>query len=137
MGFLDNVASTVISKMAGAERGPLVKAALDLFKRHGGINGILNKFRAHGLDAEVDSWIGIEPNLPITPKQVQAVLGKCILDEMIVELQASGMQVSNKDLSKKLSEHLPRIVDQLSPQGELPSSNAELLLKAAAIYKNS
>ena len=136
MGFLDSMASAMITRVAGAERGPVVKAALDLFNRHGGANGIMDKFRAKGFGKQVDSWIGDGPNLPISPKQVEAVLGECILDEIAVQLKASNLDYTHKDLSKKLAEHLPRIIDQLSPQGELPTSNAELLLKAAAIYKN-
>lgn len=131
MGLFDSVANAMITKVAGAERGPMVKAALDLFNRHGGVNGILDKFRAHGFGDKVDSWIGAGANLPLTAKQMQQVLGECVLDEM-----SARFDVTSADLSKKLAEHLPKMVDQLSPDGILPSSNTELLMRAAAIFKN-
>ncbi|HSH71720.1 MAG TPA: YidB family protein [Methylophilaceae bacterium] len=131
MGLFDTMASAMITSVAGAERGPMVKVALDLFNRHGGVNGILDKFRRQGLGDQVDSWISTGANLSLTAKQVQTVLGECVLDEM-----SARFDVSSADLSKKLAEHLPKIVDQLSPEGVLPTSNSELLMKAVSIFKN-
>ncbi|MFA6178907.1 MAG: YidB family protein [Methylophilaceae bacterium] len=130
MGLFDSVANAMITRVAGAERGPMVKAALELFNHHGGVNGILDKFRAHGFSEQVDSWISTNPNLPLSAKQIQTVLGKCVLDEM-----SAKFDVTSADLSKKLAANLPDIVDQLSPEGKLPGSHSELLMKALAIFK--
>ena len=131
MGLFDTMASAMIAQVAGPERGPMVKAALDLFNRHGGVNGIMDKFRAKGFGDQVDSWIATGANLPLNAKQIQTVLGECVLDEM-----SARFDVTSADLSKKLAEHLPKIVDQLSPDGVLPTSNSELLMKAVAILKS-
>lgn len=61
----------------------------------------------------ISSWIGTGKNLPISVEQIQQALGK----EKIQQLsETAGM--SPEDVKAKLAEHLPNIIDKLTPDGK-------------------
>src|SRR5690606_11472088 len=108
MGLFDNIAGKVIGRLAADDNdNVLLQAAVRLFNEHGGLDGILNRFRAGGLGAEVDSWIGTGPNLPITPSQIVQVLGQSELDDIAARVNRPSSEVGSK-----LAEHLPRVIDR-------------------------
>ena len=112
MGLFDNIAGKVIGKLgADDSQGAMLQAALKLFNEHGGLNGILDKFRANGFAAEADSWVGTGPNLPLTPAQVVQV-------------------------GSKLAEYLPRVIDKLTPDGTVPRNQAAVMLQAMSLFRS-
>jgi uncharacterized protein YidB (DUF937 family) len=62
------------------------------------------------------SWVARGPNRPMTPQRLEAALGEDAMREL---MQATGME--REELLATLSEHLPRVIDHLTPQGRLPS----------------
>ena len=66
----------------------------------------------------VASWISNNTNLPISAEQIQSVLGQGPLQDL-----ASKMGLSTDAVAGTLSEQLPGLVDQLTPNGELPSGD--------------
>ncbi|OAM52109.1 hypothetical protein A7981_01065 [Methylovorus sp. MM2] len=130
MGLFDRIAGSVASKFAGAN-GPMIQLAIDLFNEHGGLVGVLDKFKAQGFADEVASWLGDGENLPIKPAQVQKVLGRETLQDI-----ASKFEMSAKEVSEKLAEYLPKVVDRLSPDGKVPVSQSALLLQAMSLFKS-
>jgi uncharacterized protein YidB (DUF937 family) len=87
----------------------------------GGLGGLLSQFENAGLSHVAQSWIGTGPNQQISPQQLQQVFGEDRINGMA---QQSGMQPH--DLLTQLSQHLPSIIDQLTPGGQLPSSRPGL-----------
>lgn len=82
----------------------------------GGLNDLLRQFQQGGLNDVVNSWVGTGPNKQILPGDLSKVLG----EEQIKMLTAqTGM--SREDLLAALSEHLPQVVDHLTPHGRLPT----------------
>ena len=70
--------------------------------------------RGHGEIAR--SWVDRGPNRPIAPDKVAAALG----DDAIRDLtERTGMD--REELLEALSEHLPRVIDHLTPDGRLPT----------------
>jgi len=68
-----------------------------------------------GLGQVVQSWIGTGSNQPISPDQL-----KRALDSDWIQQLASHVGVSPEVISSHLSEILPKIVDRLTPDGQLP-----------------
>jgi uncharacterized protein YidB (DUF937 family) len=110
MGLLDGFVGGVIG--AG-----LVSVVNDILEKHGGLQGVVNQFETNGLGPTVKSWISTGPNQSISPDDLQRVLGPDLLQQLSTR---SGMPV--QDLTEKLSQVLPQIIDGLTPTGSLPKS---------------
>lgn len=97
----------------------LISAALEALQdpQHGGLNGVLDKLNQAGFGEQVKSWIGTGANLPISPDALQQALGSGKLEEMA---RQAGLPVDQ--LKAELAQHLPQIVDKLSPNGQLPDN---------------
>jgi len=81
----------------------------------GGLAALVQQFQAAGLGEQVNSWIGTGQNLPVSPEQLQGALGG---DQM--SMMAERMGLSTGDLGAQLSQMLPQVVDQLTPDGQVP-----------------
>jgi uncharacterized protein YidB (DUF937 family) len=82
----------------------------------GGLNDLLKQFQQGGQSDVVQSWIGTGPNKSISSD----VLSKVLSPDQIRTLTAqSGM--SRDDLIATLSQQLPELVNQLTPDGRIPT----------------
>jgi len=82
----------------------------------GGLNDLLKQFQQGGQSDVVQSWIGTGPNKSISPN----ILSKVLSEDQIRTLSAhSGM--SRDDLIATLSQQLPELVNQLTPDGRVPT----------------
>jgi uncharacterized protein YidB (DUF937 family) len=116
MGLLDNLSGAVkglAGQLETAALPALLSAALaktDLKD----MQGLLDKLQQSGLGPQVSSWLGDGKNLPITADQLKAALG----NEQIQQIAADFGLPMDKILAT-VAEHLPAIVDKLSPNGKL------------------
>lgn len=133
MGLFDNIAGKVIGNLGNGDKSQsvMLQAAIKLFNKFGGLNGILDRFRAAGFAAEADSWVGKGPNLPISPAQVEQALGQPTLGDIAAKL---GMPVG--DVSNNLAQYLPKAIDRLTPDGEVPKNQSALLMQAMSMFKS-
>lgn len=92
--------------------------------RHGGPTGFIQAFRDQSLDGLVDSWLGPGPNLPITPAQLEAVLGAETLNGFGQRLGLPAATVSSASAAM-----LPDAIDELSEHGDLPIAASPLSQK--------
>ncbi|MDP4732560.1 MAG: YidB family protein [Limnohabitans sp.] len=127
MGLFDSIAEQMaqkaVSALSGnlsAEGNPIMAMVTGLLSNPdvGGINGLVSAFQKNGLGDVVASWISNNTNLPISVEQIQSVLGQGPLQEV-----ANKMGLTSADVATALSEHLPGLVDQLTPDGQLPSGD--------------
>ena len=82
----------------------------------GGLNDLLKQFQQGGQGDVVQSWIGTGPNKSISSD----VLSKVLSPDQIRTLTAqSGM--SRDDLIATLSQQLPELINQLTPDGRIPT----------------
>ena len=81
----------------------------------GGLGGLVSQFQNAGLGNIVQSWIGNGPNHPVTPDQLQNVLGH---DQ--VQSMANQAGMDQGDFLSQLSQHLPNAVNGMTPDGQLP-----------------
>ena len=82
---------------------------------HGGLPGFLDKFRDHGFDDAVRTWIGKGANLTLSPEDVKRVLGGRAIDML-----AHKAGVPPKTAAHELAALIPQLVDKLTPSGHLP-----------------
>jgi uncharacterized protein YidB (DUF937 family) len=82
----------------------------------GGLGNLVKELQARGHGNVAQSWIGTGKNREIAPSDLEHALGSDTLDTLA---QQTGM--SRAELLAGLSEHLPDLVDQLTPDGRLPT----------------
>ena len=82
---------------------------------HGGLPGFLDRFRDHGFDDAVRTWIGNGANLTLGPEDVKRVLGSRSIDML-----AHKAGVPPKAAATELASLIPQLVDKLTPGGLLP-----------------
>jgi uncharacterized protein YidB (DUF937 family) len=81
----------------------------------GGLNDLVKQLQQSGLHEEANSWIGSGPNKTIAANDLATALGP---DQINSLMEHSGL--SRDELLEGLSQHLPRVVDQLTPEGKVP-----------------
>src|SRR5262245_4246519 len=82
----------------------------------GGLANIIKELQESGHGHVAQSWVGDGPNHEIAPNDLANALGS---DTIHTLSKQTGMSVD--DLLAGLSQHLPDLVDQLTPKGHLPS----------------
>lgn len=85
----------------------------------GGLAGIVNAFQKKGLGDMVSSWISTGPNPPVTAGQLTDVLGSDVLGQF-----AAKAGVSHGEAGGLLASLLPTVIDQLTPQGNVPEADS-------------
>ncbi len=88
-----------------------VKNAID---EHG-LDAVLEKFKASGLDDKVQSWISKGENAALSPDEVKGALGS-ELDSF-----AAKAGVAKDQAADGIAKALPELVDKLTPDGVVPS----------------
>jgi uncharacterized protein YidB (DUF937 family) len=88
-----------------------VKSAID---EHG-LDAVLEKFKASGLDDKVQSWISRGKNAALSPDEVKGALGS-ELDSV-----AAKAGVAKDQAADGIAKALPELVDKLTPDGVVPS----------------
>jgi uncharacterized protein YidB (DUF937 family) len=82
----------------------------------GGLGALIKEFQQGGLGQAAQSWVGTGPNQKIASTDLERVLGTDTLDAL-----SKQTGVGRDDLLAGLSQHLPDLIDQLTPNGRLPS----------------
>jgi uncharacterized protein YidB (DUF937 family) len=83
-----------------------------------GLGDLVKQLQQSGHGEAAQSWVGTGPNKTIAP----ADLGKALGDDTVNSL-AEQAGISKVDLLEGLSQQLPQLVDQLTPQGKLPDEH--------------
>jgi len=115
MGLLDSILSAVSGKgdtSGGAN--PLMGILSGLLTQSGGLQGLASKFSQSGQGDAFSSWVGMGENQSISSNQIQQALGS---DQ--VRAIATRMGVDPNLASNFLAEYLPKIVDKLTPAGQI------------------
>lgn len=82
----------------------------------GGLNDLLKQFQQSGQSDVANSWVGAGPNKAISPADLAKALGS---DQISTLMAHTGM--SRDELISGLSQVLPEVVNQLTPQGRVPT----------------
>jgi uncharacterized protein YidB (DUF937 family) len=130
MSLLDQV----VGALAGGESGgssALLQTVLQLVNnpQTGGLEGLIRSFQQGGLGDIVNSWVANGRNLPVSGEQIEGVLGGSVLQDLAAQLGVSPQQASGT-----LADVLPQLIDQMTPNGELPQGG-DLLSQGLDLLK--
>ena len=92
----------------------LLQLVLSMLQQQGGLGGVLGKFREAGMGAQADSWVGTGQNMNISPNQLEQVFGSGALSDI-----ASKLGMSQDQAGSAMSQVLPELINQLTPQGQV------------------
>ncbi|MBI5320028.1 YidB family protein [Bradyrhizobium sp.] len=81
----------------------------------GGLGDLVKQLQQGGQGEVANSWVGKGQNKPIAPGDLASALGADQIDAI-----ASQSGMSRDELLQGLSQYLPDVVDQLTPDGRLP-----------------
>jgi len=82
----------------------------------GGLGNLVKQMQDNGYGKQAQSWVGRGENEAIAPDDLANALGRDTIDTLT---QQTGME--RDQLLSGLSQHLPNFVDQLTPEGRLPT----------------
>jgi uncharacterized protein YidB (DUF937 family) len=110
------LANKLIKQAGGSEA--VVKGVTHLVDSQGGMSGLVSKFKEAGMEDKVKSWLGNGSNEPVSGPEVRQALGDQEVDRI-----AQDAGLSRDEASDKIAKVLPQTVDELSPEGRLPSQD--------------
>ena len=130
MGLFDQVVGALAGGQSGGNAA-LLETVMQLVNnpQTGGLAGLVQSFQQGGLGEVVNSWVSTGQNLPISAEQIQSVLGGTALQDIAAKLGVGQQQVSGN-----LAEMLPQIIDQLTPNGQLPQGG-DLMAQGLELLK--
>lgn len=84
----------------------------------GGLNDLVNKFQQNGLGDIAKSWISTGQNRSVSAADLEKALGP---EQIAALTEHTGL--SHNELLEGLSQNLPQVVDQLTPNGKIPAAH--------------
>jgi uncharacterized protein YidB (DUF937 family) len=124
--MLDKLIAGAIQGMAGGQGNAanpmmqIVGALLSNGGPYGGLAGLVQQFQQAGLGQQAASWVSTGANMPISVEQLTKVFGGPQLQQMATN---AGMEAPQ--FGDQLSQMLPQLIDQLTPQGQMPTGGVE------------
>ena len=100
----------------------LLPLAMRWVQRNGGIGAVLKRVQQQGYGRQARSWIAPGANQPLDAEAVEAILGQADIAQM-----AERLGVPPEQVAQAFAEIMPELVDQLTPDGELPAHADEVL----------
>ena len=117
LGGLGGVLGNLGGLLGGASAGSVLS---------GGLGQIVDRFRQNGQGQAADSWVSHGANQPVSTDQLEQALGPDVLNTLS---QHTGL--SREELLSRLTRELPRAVDNLTPEGRLPSEDEAARMMAS------
>lgn len=114
---------------AGAGGVPALLVSM-LGHQEGGLGALVQKFNDAGAGNLIGSWVGNGQNAPVAPDQLQGILGSDLVQKLAAK---TGLPV--EQLLGQLSQHLPAVVDGMTPNGQVPPAN-QLLATGMSFLKS-
>ena len=84
----------------------------------GGLKDLLDRFRQNGQEAKAQSWVAKGSNEPIAPQELEQTLGEERIQWL---MEQTGLP--RDELLSGLSSELPNAVDELTPDGRVPTDD--------------
>ena len=77
---------------------------------------VVKQFEEKGMRDQVDSWVRTGPNKSVDRRQIEDTFGQQELDRY-----ARSKGIDRDQLAEVLAKYIPRIIDELTPSGQLPA----------------
>jgi uncharacterized protein YidB (DUF937 family) len=130
-GDSDNPLGSALGRMGGSvAASALVALAFRVLQQNGGIGGLVDKLRDAGLGQHASSWVGTDDNIPVDADQLKSAFGADQLAQL-----ASQLGLTADQASRGLAQVLPDLVNQMTPSGEVPANDRDLISDALATLR--
>ncbi len=113
-GSVGTSASAIDTGALVAALGPIIAKLI----KGGGLSKLVESAKTSGLSAQADSWVGSGENAPVSGQEVRSVVG----DDTVTELAARAGIPEDK-AADVLAQVVPKVVDGLTPDGQLPADD--------------
>jgi len=100
---------------ASGEKNSTVTKLLGMVGGQEGLKNLVSQLQSGGLGQKVQSWIGKGSNQPVSGQEIGSALGPDKVEQLS---EQTGM--SQDQLTQDLAQHLPQVVDKLTPDGHMP-----------------
>ena len=119
---------------AGPAQGgnPLLMILLQLLQQNGGLGGLMGRMQQSGMGDQVQSWIGTGQNQSISPDALSQIFGQGQLGQIAQQL---GM--SQQEAAGGMAQMLPDLVNEMTPQGQIPQNDNDLVSQVLASLQQS
>jgi uncharacterized protein YidB (DUF937 family) len=101
-----------------------------LGSQEGGLGGLVQKFEGVGLGGVISSWVGTGENQAVAPDALHGILGGDVIQQISAR---TGLPIA--EVLPQIAQHLPGLVDGMTPNGQMPS--ADSLLDAGLAFLKS
>lgn len=124
MALLDQILGNIMQSQTGAPSSlsgissvlmNLLGSGANSTAGEGGLTSLIARFEQAGLGNIAQSWVGNGANQPVSPQQLHTVIGDDHVQNM-----ANQAGMAPHDLLTLLSQHLPQVVDGITPNGKVP-----------------
>lgn len=115
MGFMNDVTAR-LGGSQGSDGG--VAVLHKMVRSSGGLHGLIWKLSRSGLGQQAQSWVATGENQPVTGSQVREAI-----DGRQLKAIADQAGLTPEETSDQLAKVLPVVVNQATPQGQLPDND--------------
>src|SRR4051812_33380404 len=102
----------------GGNSSPIGAIVQMLLDHEGGVSGLVNHMQQGGMGDLVSSWLSNGHNLPISGDQISSILSSGQLQNLAAQFGGNQQEAADA-----VAQHLPNIIDKLSPDGTVPQGN--------------
>jgi uncharacterized protein YidB (DUF937 family) len=106
----------------GAMAALLLPLVMRWVERNGGLGAVLKRFQDKGYRRQAASWVAPGENDAVDAQAIDEVVGPQELQQLA---QQAG--VPEEEVKEAFAEILPEMVDQLTPQGQVPAEADQVL----------
>ena len=124
MSLFDSLINEVSERFGIGNKAETLLSTLLAFitnNQTGGISGFLNMFSQAGLGDLANSWVSTGSNSAISNEQLESAMGKSSIQQI-----AEKVGLPAATATSALAFMLPKIIDKLTPNGEVPANESIL-----------
>jgi uncharacterized protein YidB (DUF937 family) len=129
MSLFDTIGS-LLGKSDGSSTSVPEALVAALGGQEGGLGGLVEKFQAAGLGNVISSWVGTGANQPVAPDALHGILGSELVQQIAGK---TGLPI--EQVVPLIAQHLPQLIDGMTPNGQAPSGGS--LLDAGLAFLKS
>ena len=115
MGFMNDLTAR-LGGSQGSDGG--VAVLHKMVRSSGGLQGLIWKLSRNGLGQQAQSWVSTGENQPVSGSQVREAI-----DARQLRAIADQAGLTPEETSDQLARVLPVVVNQATPQGQLPDND--------------
>ena len=117
----------MLKGLAGGQQGtgsgnPALDVIGALIQKSGGIGGLVSTLQQGGLGGIVNSWVGTGANQSVSGSQLGQAMAGSAAGQQVEEI-AQKLGVNPSDVLGQLAQHLPGVIDHLTPNGQVPQES--------------